>query len=148
MCSTASRDQCKAELLNAQLKWTHSGGSDDKTVPASQVLNKAHCQQGLRIPFSGVQPFSGNALMPTRGILEFGKKMVVKRVVTKSVFRISRGLVFYSQNTLIVVPPAFLCNITPTTTLSYTNNVDDTNNVDSMWQHISHDGDKGVDITT
>jgi hypothetical protein len=40
---------------------------------------------------------------------------------------------------LIVVPLAFLHNITTTTTPS------DTNKVDNMRQHISHDGDKGVD---
>jgi hypothetical protein len=45
------------------------------------LCGKARCQQGLRIPFSRVKPFSGNVLMPTHGIPEFGKRMVVNRVV-------------------------------------------------------------------
>jgi hypothetical protein len=79
----------------------------------------------LHIPFSGVQPFSGNALMPTCGILEFGKKMVVKRVMTKMRFPDFQRIFFYRQNTLIVVPPAFLHNT-------------------NIWQHISHDDNKGI----
>jgi hypothetical protein len=44
--------------------------------------------------FSGVGPFSGNVLMPTHGIPEFGRKVCCDRVLTKSVFRISGE--FYS----------------------------------------------------
>jgi hypothetical protein len=88
--------------------------------------------------------------MPMRGFPESGKKMVVNRVVTKSAFWISGfldsgGLLSYSQNMLIVVPPAFLHNITTTTTPSDTDNADGTNSVNDIRQHISHDGNKGVD---
>jgi hypothetical protein len=63
----------------------------------------------LQILFFGVQPFSGKFLMHTRVILKFGEKVLVNRVLTKSVswniLQLKTCGFLYHQIDLFSTPP-------------------------------------------
>jgi hypothetical protein len=77
---------------------------------------------GFAHPFYfGVLPFSGNVLLPTHGIPEFGKKNACQLGIDKMRFS------DYStaKNTLIDVPPNVAFLVTTTTTTATPNNTID-----------------------